>query len=133
MLPCNYFEERLRNERTGRQESWIVRLSDVCRARAGQASRFEHEQWVMHSKHTAYSHIESRRECVVMWGCVHKPNKKEYDESRKRRLAAGVARHGAGWEGQGSSECIELMTGRSGIAGEACWTGLAQELWDKTA
>ncbi len=57
MLPCNYFEERLRNERIGRQESLIVRFSDVCRARVGQASRFEHEQWVMHVEQTADSHI----------------------------------------------------------------------------
>jgi hypothetical protein len=55
MLPCNYFEERLSNERTGRQESLIVRLSDDCWARAGQASTFEHEQWVIHDKHTEYS------------------------------------------------------------------------------
>ena len=57
MLPCNYFEERHRNERTGRQESLIVRFIDVCMARAGQASTLEHELWVMHGKHSAYSHI----------------------------------------------------------------------------
>ncbi len=56
MLSCNYFEERRRNERTGRHESLIVRLSDVFWARAGQASTFEHEQWAMHVEHTAYSH-----------------------------------------------------------------------------
>ncbi len=58
MLPYNYFEETLNNERTGRQESLIVRLSDVCWARADQASTFEHEQWAMQVEHTAYSHTE---------------------------------------------------------------------------
>jgi hypothetical protein len=68
MLPCNYFEERLRNERTGRQESWIVRLSDDCRARADQVSTFEHELWVMHVEHTACGHIALCRDvCGDVW------------------------------------------------------------------
>jgi hypothetical protein len=45
----------------GDRRVWIVRLSDHCRARAGQASTFEHELWVIHDKHTSYSHLVSCR------------------------------------------------------------------------
>jgi hypothetical protein len=77
MLPCNYFEEKLSTEGTGRQESWIVRLSDVCWARADQVSSFEHEPWVMHVEHTAYSHIALCRGACGDLGVLTNQNKIE--------------------------------------------------------
>ncbi len=68
---------------------------------------------------------------VVMWGFEHKPKQDgNMICCRKRRLAR-VLRHDGGREGWWSSECIELMTGRSGGAGEACWTALVQELCEQ--
>jgi hypothetical protein len=86
MLPCNYFEERHRNERTGRQESLIVRLSDVCWARAGQASTFEHEQWAMHGKHIACGHVVlCMGACGDVWVCTQTKTRRNMIWSRKSR------------------------------------------------
>ncbi len=88
MLSYNYFEERLRNERTGKQESWIVRFSDDCWARAGRASSFEHEQWVMHVEHIECGHIAlCRGACGDVGVCTQTKTRWKHDESRKRRLA----------------------------------------------
>jgi hypothetical protein len=74
-------------------------FSDVCRARAGQASTFEHEQLVMHVEHTVCSHIESRRAYVVMREVVLNQKQEEIRLKLEKEAGAGVARHWAGWEG----------------------------------
>ncbi len=58
-------------------------------------------------------------------------NKIETILKQEKEAGAGVARQDAGWEDRESSEGIELMTRRSGGAGEVRLMALAQELGEQ--